>query len=171
RGISASSRRLSSGRASSPCCRTSRATSPDVTAGRPATEGRWRLLLGTVAFVVWAPPSLLGLPLVGLLLATRPRTTVEWGTASGVGMLSAGLTLAWQWHRRVARNPLGPPPAPFREFRFGDHWVWAIIAALVGWITPAVAGLKLAALNVLVVLGGLYLVRGIAIVVACAAAF
>jgi len=259
-----------------------------VTAGRPTTEGRWRLLLGTVAFVVWAPPSLLGLPLVGLLLATRPRTTVEWGTASGVGVLSAGLlllpatdlltgfvraytvlvaaafvvvtlfavekdtllgrairagliggvaavvlarlqlggsawdalhwearrqasaamrlvvegwpqafamyepvvrfmsdtvpatlalqtlaglTLAWQWHRRVARNPLGPPPAPFREFRFGDHWVWAIIAALVGWITPAVAGLKLAALNVLVVLGGLYLVRGIAIVVACAAAF
>jgi len=64
-----------------------------VTAGRPSTEGRWRLLLGTVAFVVWAPPSLLGLPLVGLLLATRPRTTVEWGTASGVGVLSAGLLL------------------------------------------------------------------------------
>jgi len=83
----------------------------------------------------------------------------------------AGLTLAWQWHRRVARNPLGPSPAPFREFRFGDHWVWAIIVALLGWITPVVAGLKLAALNLLVVLGGLYLVRGIAIVVACAAAF
>ena len=64
-----------------------------MTAGRPNTEGRWRLLLGTVAFVVWAPPSLLGLPLVGLLLATRPRTTVEWGTASGVGVLSAGLLL------------------------------------------------------------------------------
>src|SRR5207247_9818299 len=85
--------RLSSGRASSPCCRTSRATSPDVTAGRPNTEGRWRLLLGTVAFVVWAPPSLLGLPLVGLLLATRPRTTVEWGPASGAGLLSAGVLL------------------------------------------------------------------------------
>src|SRR2546430_14598459 len=83
----------------------------------------------------------------------------------------AGLTLAWQWHRRVARHPLGPPPAPFREFRFGDHWVWAIIVALVGWITPVVSGLMLAALNILVVLGGLYLVRGIAIVVACAAAF
>src|SRR5256886_14243471 len=83
----------------------------------------------------------------------------------------AGLRLAWQWHRRVARNPLGPSPAPFREFRFGDHWVWAIIVALLGWITPVVAGLKLAALNLLVVLGGLYLVRGIAIVLACAAAF
>ncbi len=191
-----------------------------MTPGRQGTEGRWRLLLGTAAFVVWAPPSLLGLPLVGLLLATRPRTTAEWGTAGGVGVLSAGLlllpatdlltgfvraytvlvaafavyepvvrfvsdtvpatlalqtlaglTLAWQWHRRLARNPLGPPPAPFREFRFGDHWVWAIIVALVGWITPVVAGLKLAALNILVVLGGLYLVRGIAIVVACAAAF
>ncbi|OLC07678.1 MAG: hypothetical protein AUH34_00930 [Gemmatimonadetes bacterium 13_1_40CM_70_12] len=235
-----------------------------MTPGRQGREGRWRLLLGTAAFVVWAPPSLLGLPLAGLLLATRPRTTAEWGTAGGVGLLSAGLlllpatdlltgfvraytvlvaaafvvvtlfavgeatllgrairagliggvaavvlarvqlggsawdalhwepvvrfvsdrvpatlalqtlaglTLAWQWHRRVARHPLGPPPAPFRDFRFGDHWVWAIIVALVGWITPVVAGLKLAALNLLVVLGGLYLVRGIAIVVACAAAF
>src|SRR5438128_12250283 len=82
----------------------------------------------------------------------------------------SGLTLDWKWHRRVARHPLGPPPAPFRDFRFGDHWVWAIIVALVGWITPVVAGLKLAALNLLVVLGGLYLGRGIALVVACAAA-
>jgi len=64
-----------------------------MTAGRFGTEGRWRLLLGTVAFVIWAPPSLLGLPLVGLLLATRPRTTAEWGTAGGVGALSVGLLL------------------------------------------------------------------------------
>src|SRR5436190_1129183 len=61
--------------------------------GPQGTEARWRLLLGTAAFVVWAPPSLLGLPLAGLLLATRPRTTAEWGAAGGVGVLSAGLLL------------------------------------------------------------------------------
>src|SRR5207244_12859997 len=55
--------------------------------------------------------------------------------------------------------------------RFGDHWVGGVRVGAVGWVTAVVAGLQLAALNVLVVLGGLYLVRGIAIVVACAAAF
>src|SRR5439155_1454653 len=83
----------------------------------------------------------------------------------------AGLALAWQWHRRVARNPLGPPLAPFREFHFGDHWVWAVVVSLTLWVTPVVATLKLVALNLLVALGGLYLVRGVAIVVACSAAF
>ena len=54
---------------------------------------RWRLLLGTLAFATWAPPSLMGLPLAGLLLAARPRSTAEWGAATGVGLLSVGLLL------------------------------------------------------------------------------
>src|SRR2546425_3132376 len=257
-----------------------------MTAGREG--GRWRLILGTAAFAAWAGPSLVGLPLAGLLVAARPRSAAEWSAAVGVGLVSlgllllpatdlltgfvraytvllaaafvavtlfasahesllqravragliagvaavalaslslgssvwdalhwearrqasatmrvmvelapqaftvyepvvrfvsdtvpatlalqtlAGLALAWQWHRRVARNPLGPPLAPFREFHFGDHWVWAVVVSLTLWVTPVVATLKLAALNVLVALGGLYLVRGIAIVVACSAAF
>jgi predicted membrane protein DUF2232 len=246
-------------------------------------EGRWRLILGTIVFAAWAPASLVGLPLTGLLVAARPRTAVEWGTVVAVGLPSvglmllpagdlltafvrayivlvsvafvtialfarpggtflqlavraalmaglaavalasldlrgsvwptlhweatraasasmrflvevqprmfavfepvvrlvsdtvpaalalqtlAGLGLAWQWHRHIARSPLGRPPAPFREFRIGDHWVWAVVASLTVSITPLVAGLKLAALNVLIVVGALYLVRGIAIVVA-----
>lgn len=75
----------------------------------------------------------------------------------------AGLALAWQWHARLARRPLGPPLAPFREFRFGDHWVWAVVAALAVWVTPFFAGLNTAALNLAVVLGVLYFVRGLAI--------
>jgi len=245
--------------------------------------GRWRLILGTAAFAAWAGPSLVGLPLAGLLIAARPRSAAEWSAAVGVGVVSlgllllpasdlltgfvraytvllaaafvavtlfatahesllqravragliagvaavalarvslggsvwdalhwearrqasatmrvmvelapqaftvyepvvrfvsdtvpatlalqtlAGLALAWQWHRRVARSPFAPPLAPFREFRFGDHWVWAIVVALVAWITPVVAGVKLAALNLVAVLGTLYLIRGIAIVAA-----
>ncbi|HEU5261713.1 MAG TPA: DUF2232 domain-containing protein [Gemmatimonadales bacterium] len=236
-----------------------------------------------MAFALWAPPSLVGLPFVGLVVATRPRTTVEWGAAAAVGLPSvglllvpggdlltgfirayavlvtaafatltrfargeasflrlavraslvagvavvalasarfgnsvwsalhweatrvasatmrmvvqieprtfalfepivrfasdtlpatlalqtlAGLALAWQWHWRVARSPLGPPLAPFRQFSFGDHWVWVIVASLGCVIAPVVTGLKLAAVNVLIVLGALYLIRGIAIVVA-----
>jgi predicted membrane protein DUF2232 len=246
-------------------------------------DGRSRLILGTIVFAAWAPASLVGLPLTGLLVAARPRTAVEWGTVVAVGLPSvglmllpagdfltafvrayivlvsvafvtialfarpggtflqlavraalmaglaavalanldlrgsvwptlhweatraasasmrflvevqprmfavfepvvrlvsdtvpaalalqtlAGLGLAWQWHRRIARSPLGRPLAPFREFRIGDHWVWAVVASLTVSITPLVAGLKLAALNVLIVVGALYLVRGIAIVVA-----
>ena len=120
---------------------------------------------GTMRFLVELEPQLFVAfePVVRFVSDTIPATL----TLQSI----AGLALAWQWHRRVARRPFGPGLGPFREFRFGDHWVWAIIVALVGWITPVVAGLKLAALNLLVVLGGLYLVRGIAIVVACAAAF
>lgn len=251
--------------------------------------GRWRLIVGTMVFVAWAPASLVGLPFAGLLLAARPRTAGEWRAAGAVGLASlvllglpggdlltgfvraytvlvsaafvtlarfarggghwsflplavraslvagaaavalaarvlggsvwgalhweatraasatmrllveiwpqafvafdpvvrlasdtvpaslalqtlAGLALAWGWHGRLARQPLGPPLAPFRQFRFGDHWVWAVVVSLGVWIAPVVAGLKLAAANLLVVLGALYVVRGIAIVVAFASA-
>lgn len=82
----------------------------------------------------------------------------------------AGLALAWQWHIRVAQRPLGPALAPFREFRFSEHWVWAVVASLTVWITPVLAGLKTTALNVAVVMGALYLLRGTAIVLAFAGA-
>jgi hypothetical protein len=78
----------------------------------------------------------------------------------------AALPLAWQWHQRVATASLGPALRPFREFRFGDHWVWAVVASLAVWITPVLAGLKVTSLNLLVTFGALYLLRGAAIVVA-----
>ena len=81
----------------------------------------------------------------------------------------AGLALAWQLHVRLARRPLGEPLRPFREFRFGDHWIWAVVGALMVWVLPALAGLRGAALNVSVVLAALYLLRGAAVVTAFAA--
>lgn len=80
----------------------------------------------------------------------------------------AGLALAWQWHIRLAAAPLGPPLTPFRQFRFGDAWVWGLVAVGGVWVAPALAALKLAALNVGIVLSALYCLRGIAIVVAVA---
>jgi hypothetical protein len=82
----------------------------------------------------------------------------------------AGLGLAWQWHLRFAARPLGPPLTPFRQFRFADQWVWGLVVAALVWVIPKLALLKGAALNVGLVLGVLYFLRGIAIVVALAGA-
>jgi hypothetical protein len=244
----------------------------------------WRLVLGTVAFALWAPPTFVGLPLAALMLAARPRGAAQWGTILLIGVPSlallltaqgdivsaaahafvvlvaatflvltlvaparffpqasratlialgavlvlarvilgpdaadmlqweatrqasetlrsmiairpelnvvfdqtvrflgetvpallvlqslAGLGLAWRWHHHLAARPLGAPLALFRDFRFADGWVWAVVGAVTVCITPLLAGLKAAALNLLVVAGTLYLLRGAAIVVACAA--
>ena len=82
----------------------------------------------------------------------------------------AGFALAWQLHARLGRRPLGAALQPFREFRFGDGWIWGVVAALTIWLVPALAAFKGAALNLSVVLGALYLLRGAAIVVAFASA-
>lgn len=247
---------------------------------RPA-GAPWRLVAGVAAFLVWAPPSLVGLPFAALVVASRPRALREWLAALLAGVPSialllvpatgllealirayvvlltaaftmgtlvapapflrqavratlvagaasvvlarglwgagawdavhreatrqaslamrllvarspeafalfepvvqivsatvpatlalqslAGLGLAWQWHQRVAARPLGAPLAPFRDFRFADYWVWGVVAGLVVWLVPALAALRAAALNVLVVLGMLYLMRGVAIATA-----
>lgn len=75
----------------------------------------------------------------------------------------AGLALAWQWHAVVSDRPLGGRLAPFGQFCFGDRWVWGLVGTLVIAIIPRLAALKLVALNVAIVLGALYLLRGVAI--------
>lgn len=80
----------------------------------------------------------------------------------------AALALAWQWHQRLAAHPLGPPLAPFRQFRFGDHWVWGLVVTLLVWAVPKLAALKGMALNLGLVLSVLYCLRGAAIVAALA---
>jgi len=82
----------------------------------------------------------------------------------------AALAIAWQWHVRLAAAPLGPPLGAFRQFRFGDHWVWGLVATLLVWVVPKLAALKVAATNLGVVLGVFYLLRGAAITVAIAGA-
>ena len=82
----------------------------------------------------------------------------------------AALVLAWQWHVRISRQPLGAPIGAFHEFRFGDQWVWGLVSALVIWAVPRLAVLKWAAVNVGIVLGAMYVLRGTAVVVAIGAA-
>ncbi len=51
----------------------------------------WRLLLASLAFAASAPPSLVGLPFAGLMLAARPRAAREWALVAGAGIPGAML--------------------------------------------------------------------------------
>jgi hypothetical protein len=75
----------------------------------------------------------------------------------------AGLRLAWAWYHRLAMRPLGPPPAPFRSFGFSDQLVWGWVGALALTLLPVPEPWRLAGANVLLVLGVLYAVRGLAV--------
>ena len=100
-------------------------------------------------------------PLVRSFAGAYPALVILWTLAA--------LALAWQWHTRLALVPLGPPLGAFRDFRFGDQWVWGLVIALLVWAVPKLTLLKGVALNLGVVLGTLYLLRGAAIVVAITA--
>jgi len=78
----------------------------------------------------------------------------------------AGLRLAWSWYHRVAAHPLGPPPAPFRRFGFSDQLVWGWVLAVALVLVPMPEPWRLGGANLLLVLGVLYAVRGLAIVLA-----
>lgn len=80
--------------------------------------------------------------------------------------LFAGLVIAAALARRLAgQTAAGTPPGPLAEFRFSEHLGWLLVLAvavlLVPWLGPA----RLAALNVLVVIGALYWLRGLAVIV------
>jgi Predicted membrane protein (DUF2232) len=87
---------------------------------------------------------------------------------TGLASLAA-LALAWQWHVRLSSRPLGPPLGAFRQFRFADQWVWGVVGALLIWVLPKLAAFHAAALNLGLVLGVLYLLRGAAVIATLAA--
>lgn len=77
--------------------------------------------------------------------------------------LMAGLALATTIAFRVGRRPIGVPLRRFREFRFTEHLGWAAVLPLIVLLVPKLAAAKTAAANVLVVAGGLYALRGVAV--------
>jgi hypothetical protein len=78
----------------------------------------------------------------------------------------AGLRLAWAWYHRLAAHPLGAPPAPFRSFRFNDQLVWGLVAGLGLSLAPLPEAWQLLGANLLLALGALYAVRGLAVFLA-----
>ncbi len=79
--------------------------------------------------------------------------------------LLAGLALAAAIYYRVAREPRGAPPGRFRDFRFSEHLGWVGAVALLVVLLPRLAAAKVAALNLLLVAGVLYGLRGAAVTV------
>jgi hypothetical protein len=77
--------------------------------------------------------------------------------------LLAGVALAAAIYYRAQRRPWGTPPGRFRDFRFSEHLGWVGAVALVVVLIPRLAAAKGAALNLLVVTGLLYGLRGLAV--------
>lgn len=78
----------------------------------------------------------------------------------------AGLLLAWRWYHLLVADAVGLPPAPFREFRFSDHLIWAVVAGMAGTVAQLSGLLPSATIwpaNLLVLAGALYGVRGLAV--------
>jgi hypothetical protein len=75
----------------------------------------------------------------------------------------AGLRLAWSWHHRIARRPLGPPPAPFAAFKFSDQLVWGWVVGLALCLLPLPEVWQAVGANLLMVWAVLYAVRGLAV--------
>lgn len=74
-----------------------------------------------------------------------------------------GLLLAWGWHHRISAQPLGIPPARFRDFRFNDHLVWGAIFTLGSLLLPLPAPGPAVAINLVIFWAGLYALRGLAV--------
>jgi hypothetical protein len=74
-----------------------------------------------------------------------------------------GVTLAWVWHRRIARRPLGPAPAGFSAFQFSDQLVWGWVVGLALCLAPLDAVWRSVGANLLLVWAVLYAVRGLAV--------
>jgi hypothetical protein len=91
---------------------------------------------------------------------------------AGVALAAlAGLALAWRGHFWLSTRPLGATPQPFAAFRFSDHVIWLLVAALSLVLIPAdpwLEPVQRAGLNLLVVVLALYVARGAAVLRATA---
>lgn len=82
----------------------------------------------------------------------------------------AALAAAWGLYRLLARHPEGTPLPALKELRFNDHLVWGVVLALIALVIPWGAGwLRPLGGNLAAFFGGLYVARGLAVLVALGA--
>ncbi|MEO8479688.1 MAG: DUF2232 domain-containing protein [Gemmatimonadota bacterium] len=80
-------------------------------------------------------------------------------------MAMGGGYLAWSWYWRLASEPIGTAPKPFRDLRFSDHLVWLLILSAAGaLLMPKTGAPGLVAGNLLLFMLTMYAARGLAVV-------
>jgi hypothetical protein len=93
--------------------------------------------------------------------------TSEWQHALFPGLLGlaslAALGLAWWMYTRAGLGQRGAL-APLTEFRFNDHYVWVFIGGLLLIVSGSGETLTRTGSNAVVFMGGLYALRGMAVV-------
>jgi hypothetical protein len=82
----------------------------------------------------------------------------------------AALALAWALYHRVAQRPQGEPLGALAAFRFNDHLIWGVAGSLFVLVLPRLGWINALGGNLLVFFSGLYVVRGVAVLWAAAAA-
>ncbi len=82
----------------------------------------------------------------------------------------AALALAWALYHRIAREPMGESVGTLAAFRFNDHLIWGVAGSLLVLVLPRLGWVSALGGNLLVFFSGLYVVRGVAVLWAAAAA-
>jgi hypothetical protein len=82
----------------------------------------------------------------------------------------AALALAWALYHRLARHPQGEALGTLASFRFNDHLIWGVAGSLLVLVVPRLGWINALGGNLLVFFSGLYMVRGVAVLSAAAAA-
>ena len=98
-------------------------------------------------------------------LNTAYETAAQWGRLfpAFVGLSSlSGLAVAWWAYVKLSAGS-GLGLAPLREFRFNDHLVWLLLLGLALIVFGAGEGWTSAGGNTVVFMGGLYTMRGAAV--------
>jgi hypothetical protein len=95
---------------------------------------------------------------------TMVRQTAEQSSVVFPALLAletlAALGLAWALYHRVGRARIGAPLARLREFRFNDHFIWALVAGLALLVVPGLGPSRGLGANLLLFFGALYGLRG-----------
>jgi hypothetical protein len=124
-------------------------------------------LVSREAGIVWRRVAAFAAPDAAPLFATlgervAAATAATFPAIVALQALAAG-AIAWQLTARL--EPRGPVPAlaRFRDFDFSDHLIWSMVFFLVAVLLPVATWIKATALNLGVVAGVLYVLRGLAV--------
>lgn len=109
-------------------------------------------------------PTASGLSQVAQLVNDAVRFTADYHAGIVALELMAGMVLGTAIYHRVAATPRGTAVGRLRDFRFNDQLGWVAIVPLGVVLLPKLTAARLAAANVLLVLGALYAIRGVAVI-------